>query len=866
MKKYLKILSMMLITFIGLNTLIVKAASGEITIDKQANKSDEIYGRTAHVKLEVQSKDYKLSTQNDIILVIDRSTSMNNKANEKDTLTKIQATKKAAKTLVNNLITDNSNVRIGVVVFGSDLINKLDLSSNKNQIIQFIDNIKDININQGTNVQIGLKTANDMLENKNNQYIILLTDGQPTFYTDENGIRHGAGGADLYECTDWDKRGRCIEHDGPKPSEKAIAEAEKIKDNATIYTIAFNSLETQTFLNQVASPNGSYTADDEEELLEQFENIYQNISLIATNVVVTDIVPDYFKLDIDSLKQQYGTNVTTEEVNGKTVITWTIGNLYSTNIPTLEYDVEAILPHYGNMYTNTEATLKGVASDGNPVYINGDINLTFPKPDVNIPAVTVDDDYATIYQGKELKVSSILKNDYLTKNEEVAKVSDEIIVINKSHESLNDLVINDDGSFNYQAPNDYKGKISFEYYIKSTILKNGVTSEVISNTSKVTWEVVAKETNYTVNYLEKGTDKVLNDSKIEKGYEKEEVTEKAIEIEGYEAQDPKEVTIELKAKDNVINFYYEKKQPLIEATLEKTGTDKIETIDSLVKYQIKYSGSIKDFKGDFKLIITDKLPYEIDLSKSNLNGGIYKDQTITWEIAYNDVNTYQNGSLNLNFVKDIEVLYSNIDPTISDLKNKVIVTIEGIQTEKLTAEFTTDVAINGTVDVWYLDEEGNSLADFEQLTGKCGSDYQTKAKNIEGYHLLKVEGKENGQYNLKPTTIKYIYSLNKGILTIKYVDNKGNELLESSIRNGIIGTRYQTEAAIIDGYKLLKIDGNENGVFSKNETVVTYIYESESTIPFTKVIANKLPILGIITCSILISLLLVFRKRILNHE
>ena len=166
------------------------------------------------------------------------------------------------------------------------------------------------------------------------------------------------------------------------------------------------------------------------------------------------------------------------------------------------------MPHYGNMYTNTQAVLTGNASDGNPFYTSSDgkINLNFPKPVVDIPAVTENDDYGSIYQGETLKITtdnSLLKNDYLTKNEEKYKVTDEIVIVNKNHSSLDNLVVNNDGTFEYNAPTDYTGEISFDYYIKSTIIKNNQKSEVISNTSTVTFTVVKKETNYTVNYLEK---------------------------------------------------------------------------------------------------------------------------------------------------------------------------------------------------------------------------------------------------------------------------------------------------------------------------------------------------------------------------
>ncbi|MBC8588582.1 InlB B-repeat-containing protein, partial [Paratissierella segnis] len=70
------------------------------------------------------------------------------------------------------------------------------------------------------------------------------------------------------------------------------------------------------------------------------------------------------------------------------------------------------------------------------------------------------------------------------------------------------------------------------------------------------WEKKA-DISYTVNYLEKDTEKVLATAKtVENKTFGEEVTETAIEIEGYNKVEPIEVAIELGVEENVINFYY----------------------------------------------------------------------------------------------------------------------------------------------------------------------------------------------------------------------------------------------------------------------------------------------------------------------
>jgi len=62
-------------------------------------------------------------------------------------------------------------------------------------------------------------------------------------------------------------------------------------------------------------------------------------------------------------------------------------------------------------------------------------------------------------------------------------------------------------------------------------------------------------------------------------------------------------------------------------------------------YNIKYNVAIREYIGDATLTIVDTLPYKIDEKASNLNEGIYNDenQTITWTIDLENINTLENG-------------------------------------------------------------------------------------------------------------------------------------------------------------------------------------------------------------------------------
>ena len=70
--------------------------------------------------------------------------------------------------------------------------------------------------------------------------------------------------------------------------------------------------------------------------------------------------------------------------------------------------------------------------------------------------------------------------------------------------------------------------------------------------------------------------------------------------------------------------------------------------------------------------------------------------------------------------------------------------------------------IYGEVVSGYVDTEGNILADSEISSGIVGEEYQTEAKDIEGYKLITVEGNETGKYIDGTIYVTYYYDKNVG--------------------------------------------------------------------------------------------------------
>lgn len=78
-----------------------------------------------------------------------------------------------------------------------------------------------------------------------------------------------------------------------------------------------------------------------------------------------------------------------------------------------------------------------------------------------------------------------------------------------------------------------------------------------------------------------------------------------------------------------------------------------------------------------------------------------------------------------------------------------------------------------------------------------------------------------------------------GKVIIKYVDQNGEEL-KSIYRVGVVGKKYTTYPAVIDGYTLVETPDNATGEFEA-ESEVTYVYTNGSTNVTTKPIKTSSP-------------------------
>ena len=293
-----------------------------------------------------------------------------------------------------------------------------------------------------------------------------------------------------------------------------------------------------------------------------------------------------------------------------------------------------------------------------------------------------------------------------------------------------------------------------------------------------------------------------------------------------------------------------------EEEIEKTSSETIDSIDSQFNYTIKYNVTINDYIGEATTTIVDTLPYEIDETKSNLNGGIYdkENNTITWIIKTN----IDENNNTIEFNKTIEVIYIDINnPIVSN--NVTGQTVFGNTTTNGNEDETTTIVDTGKVIARYIEKDTNKeLQPSIEQNGLVGTSYETKAGdtstgNLYGYKLVKIEGNETGKIVKGTTYVTYIYEKNNGSYEEEIVNKTGNEFISSinspfeyEINYNVTINDYIGEATttIVDTlpYEIDETKSNLNGgIYDKENNTITWIIktnidENNNTIEFNKTI------------------------------
>lgn len=912
------------ITSVFGNTFVVFADTnpnaGKVTATKTAERIGDETSRSAKVKITVSGNPYTITEQSDreIVLVLDSSGSM------KDYLvnaskSKLDTLKDATDAFIDSLLVEENKgkIKIGVVWYDTNVTKTCALSDDAAKLDACLNSEE---ADGGTNVQEGIREAKKLFTDKKNEKdLIVLSDGLPTFFTTVKGTvqhTHGTGKTDeheslstigftstsdryelngnyvrdgyveyedrvdgtTYKCEargyyrkylDWLKEyeivGACDAGYMKKPSEAAKEEAESF--TGKIYSIGFGvgaDSDAEKFLQSIVKNGGRYfDASDSAKLNEAFAAVSKDIEVVAKDLTIRDVVPSTFTVDKVALKEKYGDAVEIIEENDQTIIIYKFNELSSKKPEELEFTVTAKDDYYGSMYTNSEASVTGTASDGNKFYenVDGKIKEDLINPVAPI-AVKANPDHYETYTNEELsrdEAQGVRNNDSSVKSEnEVKSVLDKVRLVTDA--KYGKLTLNENGSFTYNPNQNFRGNDSFTYYVETTIEdKNGNKTITKSEVTTATITVKGVTAEYIVNYLEKGTNTKVADSKtISKNanngdlYIGDKVTEYALTLNNYNLVSNSQESITLAKEGNVINFYYElKDSKIVVHYVEKDTNTKLaddDTFDGKVtETKVINAKDIKDYvvvgsktqNATFDLTTNE---YTFYYEKAESAGAVAHHYIIdnngnktTTELFKDDV---VNGKIGTSF---------SFSPKTEGLGDYEYVESEGkvsgtLTSEKQEATFyyqlkKTDVTVR-----YVTIKDGNviDLINPVKDTGRINDDYTAYAKDetdnkVFANYNLESATEQTIKLKSSDNTITFIYSLKDAkVIVHHYEEGTTIKIAEDETINGKVSKDYTTKEADVYGYILVSTPENASGMFTDEVTEVIYYYKKDMGKVITK--------------------------------
>lgn len=894
--------------------------AGKVTATKTAERIGDETSRSAKVKITISGNPYTITEQSDreIVLVLDSSGSM------KDYLvnaskSKLDTLKDATDAFIDSLLVEENKgkIKIGVVWYDTNVTKTCALSDDATKLDACLNSEE---ADGGTNVQEGIREAKKLFTDKKNEKdLIVLSDGLPTFFTTvKDGVQHthGTGKTDeheslstrgftstsdryelngnyvrdgyveyedrldgtTYKCEargyyrkylDWLKEyeivGACDAGYMKKPSEAAKEEAESF--TGKIYSIGFGvgaDSDAEKFLQSIVKNGGRYfDANDSAKLNEAFTAVSKDIEVVAKDLTIRDVVPSTFTVDKVALKEKYGDAVEIIEENDQTIIIYKFNELSSKKPEELEFTVTAQDDYYGSMYTNSEASVTGTASDGNKFYenVDGKIKEDLINPVAPI-AVKANPDHYETYTNEELsrdEAQGVRNNDSSVKSEnEVKSVLDKVRLVTDA--KYGKLTLNENGSFTYNPNQNFRGNDSFTYYVETTIEdKNGNKTITKSEVTTATITVKGVTAEYIVNYLEKGTNTKVADSKtISKNANNgdlcigDKVTEYALTLNNYNLVSNNQESITLAKEGNVINFYYElKDSKIVVHYVEKDTNTKLADDDT-------FDGKVTETK-----VINAK-----DIKDYVVVGS--KTQNATFDLTTNEYTFYYEKAESAGAVAHHYIIDNNGNKTTTELFKDDVVN------GKIGTSFSFSPKTEGLGDYEYVESKGTTSGTLTSEKQEATFYYQLKKTDVTVRYVTIKDGnvidlitpvKDTGRindnytayakdetdnkvfanYNLESATeqtiklkssdntITFIYSLKDAkVIVHHYEEGTTIKIAEDETINGKVSKDYTTKEADVYGYILVSTPENASGIFTDEVTEVIYYYKKDMGKVITK--------------------------------
>ena len=608
------------------------ATGADVTYSKTATPV-EGQNDTYNITLKIESKTSSTAPgASAVVLVIDSSGSM------KDG--RLTNAKNVAKSFIDSYGTSGSDRYLAVVnfdtyanafEFGRDKTSWLDVSNGTNR--QTAKNRFDnLSAGGGTNLEQGLTKAKDLLNNntvksiaKENKFVIVLTDGEPTFYSAEKNGNLITG---YYPKGD----GNSCDQD---TYDATVTAATELKSSAnSVYTVCYGAQNeiidctketVSNFLKTKIATSAALAhvaSDGNESLKKAFEEIYESIEQgLSSGFTVTDPMGKYIQLDKSSIKDA------TAKVNGNT-ITWTPTtgevseeNGVKTYTYTLTYTVKLDTAANGFVDNKYYAT-NGVTT---LVFNDGGTNKTCY---FNVPGVK-GETYTVTYN----------KGDHGTLNDQNGEG-------NVVHSKL---------QLNSKTPAAPEVTADDGYYF--TGWDKDIAPTVTEDVTYTAQYKIKDDLSYTVHYYWNGTnDKVAEDKTVDSQTFNETVTETPVPVNGYTPVSDAAVELTIGTGTNEITFYYYKNVELVANSATYTFDNTAKTVSGYKAYSTEDTAKETELNITFNGVTatrTETQPntYDVTFTGTPVGAKDTSDKYIVTETT--------NGELIINPAYQITYQYSN---------------------------------------------------------------------------------------------------------------------------------------------------------------------------------------------------------------
>ncbi len=288
------------------------AENGAVKVSKTIvpTAEENIFTITLKIVTTEALQEMSLSPDAAVVLVMDISNSMDEKIGGKKGSTKMQAARNAATSFIESFAKESQTAeadtirKVGIVTFGStsSTVQELtDIKTGKDQLKTAVTRISTPwqDFMGGTNIEAGLTQAYTMLNAsgvaKSNCYILLLSDGKPTYHNTQNGYSDGGSGNSTEHA----------DHSNVFNGSTGIAD-QISKAGMTVLSVYIGN-ENDRISCTTCSLNESiknwlgrfsdavYTTAEEENLIAHFENISKLITIYANAWRVEDPMGQYIE-------------------------------------------------------------------------------------------------------------------------------------------------------------------------------------------------------------------------------------------------------------------------------------------------------------------------------------------------------------------------------------------------------------------------------------------------------------------------------------------------------------------------------------------------------------------------------------------